>query len=75
MLLARLTPVQKKNEQGQVHIFKGTYFESFQIYQLTTMYCFEHINYDNLLNFFFFLIFQTLLSRAYSGSVMSCMFR
>ena len=48
--------VQKKNEQGQVHISQGTYFESFQIYQVTIMYCFEHTNHGIHLK----LLFQNL---------------
>ena len=41
--------VQYKNDHGQGHIFQGTYFKSFQILQLTIMYCFEHTNHDILL--------------------------
>ena len=51
-------PIQEMKEilQDQGHIFQEIYFESSQIYQLTLMYCFEHINNDILLN----LLFQNL---------------
>ena len=45
--------MRKDNEQDQAHIFQDTYFESFQIHQLTVVYHFEHIMHDNLLNFLF----------------------
>ena len=34
----------KKNKRDQVHKFQDTYFESFHIDRLTTIYLFEHIN-------------------------------
>ena len=46
-----LTQVQKENEPDRGHTFQDTYFESFLIHHLTTIYHFEHINHDNLLNF------------------------
>ena len=51
--LAMLILVQSENEQSQVYIFQGTYFESSQIHLLTIMYHFEHKNQDILLNFLF----------------------
>ena len=51
--LAMLILVQSENEQSQVYIFQGTYFESSQIHLLTIMYHFEHKNHDILLNFLF----------------------
>ena len=50
-LLAMLILVRKYNEQGQVHIFPDTYFESFQTHQLTIMCDFEHTNHVIHLNF------------------------
>ena len=38
--------VQYKNDHGQDCIFQGTCFKSFQILQITIMYCFEHTNHD-----------------------------
>ena len=49
MLIQELKQILK----DQVHIVSGTYFESFQIHQLTIMYCFEHTNHDITLNFLF----------------------
>ena len=43
--------MQEKNNQGQVHMFQDTYFESFQMHQLTIMHSFEDANHDILLNF------------------------
>ena len=39
--------------QDQVHIFQDTYFESYQIHQVTIMYGFEHTNHDIPPNFLF----------------------
>ena len=44
--------VRKENEQDQAHTFQDSYFESFQLHQLTMMCRFEHINLDNILIFF-----------------------
>ena len=52
--------VQKENEQGQIHIFQDTKFESYQVHQLTIMYCFGHTNHDILLIFFISKSLQTL---------------
>ena len=53
--------VWKESEQAETHIFYDTYFESFQIHQLTILYHFEHTNqgihliflknYDNFKHF------------------------
>ena len=48
-----LIHVQKEDEQDQAHTFQDTYFESFQMDQLTIMYCFKHINHENPLNILF----------------------
>ena len=45
--------VRKENEKDQTHIFQGTYFDSFQIHQLSIMHHFEYIIHDNPLNFLF----------------------
>ena len=37
----------QQEKQDQVHIFKDTYFESYQIYKLTTMYRVEHKDIDS----------------------------
>ena len=42
--------MQQKTDQ-EAHIFSDIYFQSFSIHQLTIMYRFEHISYDNPLNF------------------------
>ena len=44
--------VRKENEQDQAHIFQDKYFQISQIYHLTIMYCFDHINHDNLFKIF-----------------------
>ena len=67
MLLAMLILVQYENEKGIVHIFQDTYLESFQIQQLTKMYCFEHINHAHIFSvhvIFFFIsnIFHSQLA-------------
>ena len=46
--------------QGEVRIIQYTYFNSFQIHQLTLMYCFEHTNHDNFLNSLISKSLQTL---------------
>ena len=38
--------VQYENEQDLAYIFQDTYFESFQIHQLTIMYHSEYTNND-----------------------------
>ena len=48
-----LTQEMKEILQDPVHIIQPTYFESYQIYQLTIMYRFEHTNHDILQNFLF----------------------
>ena len=46
--------VWKENEQDQAHMFKDIYLESFQIHQLTIMYCkCKNVNHDNLINSLF----------------------
>ena len=48
-----IIPERKENRQDQAHIFQDTYFKSFEIHQLTRMYCFAHINHDNPINLLF----------------------
>ena len=53
--------VEKENEQDEVHIFQGTYFESSQIHHLIIVYRFKHINHDNPLVFFSQTLFKLFL--------------
>ena len=66
-LLALLILVQEESNLGQVHIFKDTYFERFQVHQLIIMCCFEHT--------FFSKFFQTLFACVYSASAIPSMLR
>ena len=50
-----------ENEQGRVHIFQGTYFESSQIHQPAIMYLLEHINHDIYINFLFQNLYRLFL--------------
>ena len=50
-----------KKQSDEVGTFKCTYFESSQIHQLTTIYCFEHTNHDVRLKFLFQSVYKLLL--------------
>ena len=45
--------IMKENMYDQVHIFRGTYFESFQTHLQAIMYQFEHISHDIHQDFLF----------------------
>ena len=66
--------VQQENEQGRFHIFQDTYSEIFHIHQLTILYCYEHVNHEIFLNFYF-KIYTNSSGMRVSPSVISSMFR
>ena len=74
-LTAILILVRKKDDQSPAHIFKDTYFESPQMSELLIMHCFENINHDNPLNFFFGKSLQNLFACKQSASVISSVFK